>query len=129
MKLNPLPPSLRPKHRYLVFEVIADKPVELAEIVQAIWETAHRLFGEAGTAEFELWIPGNLYDRTKGRGLVRCTHDSVEKVRLVLASVRTAPTQQTVLKILGVTGTIKSAKRKYFGITTLGEFAGKSEIE
>lgn len=122
MRLNILPPTLRPRQRYVIFEVISKKDFELAEIVGAIWDTAHQLFGEVGVSEFALWIPANLYDKQKRRGLVRCTHSSVEKVRAVLASIRTIANEPVILNVMGVTGTIRSAKKKYFGIVDLREY-------
>jgi len=108
-----------PRFRYLVFEVMSKKEVALPDVVQAIWQSSNQLFGEAGTAEFQLWIPANLYDKSKRRGLVRCTHDNVEKVRSVIASIKEVGSEPAILKVVGVTGTIRAAKRKYFGVVDL----------
>lgn len=122
MKLNPLPPTLREKQRYLVFGIISKKDFELNELVSTVWDKAQQLFGEVGTAEFSLWVPANLYDKTKKIAIARCNHTSVEKMRAVLASIRDINNEPVLIHILGVTGTIRSARRKFFGITDLTDF-------
>lgn len=113
---------MREKQRYFVFEVISKKSFELPEIINAIWDMSHQLFGEVGTSEFSLWVPSNLYDKGKKRGIVRCNHYSTEKVRAVLSSIRDINNEPVLLHVLGVTGTIKSAKKKFLGITDLTDF-------
>ncbi len=73
-RLNTLPPTLREIARYLVFEIVSKKEFDIIEIADAVWQSCLALFGEAGTSRFSLWIPFNLYDRQKKRGIIKCAH-------------------------------------------------------
>jgi ribonuclease P/MRP protein subunit POP5 len=123
-KLNPLPPTLRDIYRYIVFEMITENDVEfeLGDVVNAIWHACLEFYGEAGTASFALWIPADLYLKDKHKGVVRCTHKYVEEVRLALASITHIRGKKVVFKVLGVTGTILSAKKKYLGLVNLQDY-------
>jgi ribonuclease P/MRP protein subunit POP5 len=112
-RLNILPPTLREKERYLIFELMSKEEHELADIVNAIWSTSLQLFGEVGTSSFNLWIPSNLYDKKRKKGIIKCNHTSVEEVRMILASITEVRTDKVAFSVLGVTGTIKSAKSKF----------------
>ncbi len=115
MRLNTLPPTLRDNQRYIVFEVISNKDVCLETVVNAIWSTSLQLFGEVGTSKFKMWVPSMLFDASRKRAVIRTTHDSVEEVRAVLASIKEIEGESVIFFVHGVTGTIKSAKNKFLG--------------
>lgn len=121
-RLNTLPPTLRENARYLVFEIISKKDFGIAEVVDSVWQASLLLFGETGASRFSLWVPFNLYDLEKKRGIIKCAHTSVEEVRAAIASVRHIGNEPVIIHILGVTGTILSAKKKFFGIVDLKAF-------
>jgi ribonuclease P/MRP protein subunit POP5 len=122
MKLSFLPPTLRKKQRYIVFEIISKKSFNLMDITNSIWNQSLILLGEAGAADASLWVPNDLYDKERGRGVIKCNHTSVEKVRAVLASIKHIEEEPVIMHVLGVTGTIKGAKRKFLGLTDLSDF-------
>jgi ribonuclease P/MRP protein subunit POP5 len=117
-----LPPALRPHKRYIAYEIISEQPVQYKEFVSTVWSTALSLLGEMGSSEAKVWFIHNLYDQQTQRGLLKCTHDSVEKIRAVLSLVTVVSESKSVIKILGVTGTIKSAKSKYLSVKDLRDF-------
>ena len=121
-RLNTLPPTLRENARYLVFEIISKKDFDIAEAVDALWQSSLALFGETGASKFSLWVPYNLYDREKKRGIVKCAHTSVEEVRSAIAAIKQIGNEPAIVHVLGVTGTILSAKKKFFGIIDLKVF-------
>ena len=108
-----LPPSMRPPKRYIVYEVISEQTIIYGEFVNAIWTTAMEFLGETGTAEANIWFVHNTYDSEKQAGVIKCRHDSVEMVRLILSLISIISEARCVVRIIGVTGTIKSAKAKY----------------
>ncbi len=126
-KPNTLPPTLRENARYLVFEIISKKDFDIAEIVDNIWQSSITLFGETGASRFSIWVPYNLYDRQRKRGIVKCAHTSVEEVRASLAAVRQIGGEPVIIHVLGVTGTILSAKKKFLGILDLKSFEKRPE--
>ncbi|MBU4246672.1 MAG: Rpp14/Pop5 family protein [Nanoarchaeota archaeon] len=128
IRLNTLPPTLRENARYLVFEIISKKDFDIAEAVDALWQNSLMLFGETGASKFSLWVPFNLYDREKKRGIVKCAHTSVEEVRSAIAAIKQIGNEPAIMHVLGVTGTILSAKKKFFGIVDLKAFQ-KEQIQ
>ncbi len=104
---------MRPPKRYIVYQVISETPIVYGELVSAIWTTAMEFLGELGSSEANIWFVHNSYDAEKQAGIIKCRHDSVEKVRAVLALISVVSESKCTVRILGVTGTIKSAKTKY----------------
>ena len=117
-----LPPSLRPNKRYIAFEIISERAVEYNEFVTAVWTSMFSFLGDIGAADAKVWFVHNLYDDKSQKGLLKCTHDSVEKIRVVLSLIRIVGETKSIVKILGVTGTIKSAKTKYLTVKDLRDF-------
>jgi len=128
-RLNTLPPTLRENARYLVFEIISKKDFDILEVVDAVWQSSMALFGETGASKFSLWVPFNLYDRQKKRGIVKCAHTSVEEVRSAIATIQQIGNEPVIVHVLGVTGTILSAKKKFFGIIDLNVFQKEKRMD
>ena len=117
-----LPPSLRSHKRYVVFEVISENPVDYNELVSSIWNSTINFLGELESSEAMIWSIQNLYDESTQRGIIKCRHDFVESVRVVLSLIHTIGETKAVIKVLGVTGTIKSARTKYLSSKDLRTF-------
>jgi len=71
---------------------------------------------------WRIWVIRNLYEQNAQRGVIKCSHDRVENIRVALAAIKMVAESPALVKILGVTGTIKSARNKYLGTTTLEPF-------
>lgn len=108
-----LPPSMRSFKRYIIFEVISEQPVAYIDLVNAIWNSMLNFLGETDTSDTKFWIIENLYDNKSQQGVIKCKHDFVEKIRTVLSLIQVIGETKAIIKIIGVTGTIKSAKNKY----------------
>ena len=65
-----LPPSLRPKKRYIVFEVLSDGPVTYVDFIRAATETMLAFLGELRTSEAKTWFIQSIVQKipktTKG---------------------------------------------------------------
>lgn len=116
-----LPPSMRAHKRYVVFEIVSEKPVEYGDFVASFWSSLLNFLGEHGAANARIWIIRNLYD--KQRGVIKCQHDYVEFTRAALTLVQIIGETKALVRVLGVTGTIKSAKNKYLGVRDLRDFS------
>lgn len=119
-----LPPSLRSQKRYLVFEVISEQPVVYGDVVTAVWSSMLSFLGELGSSSAKVWFIHNIYEDRNQMGVIKCSHDSVEHVRAALSLIQVVGEAKCVIKIVGVTGTIKSAKAKYLAKDSLRSFAG-----
>jgi len=123
MRLQILPPSLRQPYRYVVFEIISKTEVSFEDIVGCVWRSVLGLFGEAGASEIMLWVPKEFYNAKKKRGMIRSTHHGVEMLRAALASIKDINGEPAIVVVLGVTGTMRSAKDKFLGVVDLKSFA------
>lgn len=117
-----LPPSLRSQKRYIVFEIISEQPVVYGDMVNAVWNSMLSFLGELGSSSAKVWFIHNIYDDKNQRGVIKCSHDSVEHVRVALSLIQIIGETKCVIKIMGVTGTIKSAKAKYLAQSDLKSF-------
>lgn len=112
--LQTLPSSLREKKRYLVFEIHSPDDHELGDVVDAIWDAALDLFGEKGVAEAEPWVIKDLFDEDAQRGGMKVNKDMAEQMRAALTLITEIDNTSASLHVLGVTGTMDSAERKFF---------------
>ena len=109
-KLKMLPPTLREKKRYIMFEVLSEEEVNYEELESAIWNILLDFLGEFGVATTSFWI---LKERWKGnRGIIRCNHTSVQHIIASLGLLERIGDTRLTIRILGVSGTIKSLIEK-----------------
>ena len=117
-------PSQKENWRYIAFELISNANFTDKDIVRAITGANLRLYGEVGTSVENLWLIE--YDAQNKRGIVRCSHKAQQKVIAALtiitkinaltsiSSQKLGDGQDAVFNVLGVSGTIKKTKEKYF---------------
>ncbi len=117
MKLKILPPHLRNKKRYLAFEVLSDNSLNREEVISLIWGAAGNLYGSCGVSRFNLWVVRvwqcGLTEQNAVKGILRCNRDSVDSIRSIFPLINHFKGKRVVFHTLGVSGTIKSAKRKF----------------
>ncbi|MDY6762063.1 MAG: Rpp14/Pop5 family protein [Candidatus Nanohaloarchaea archaeon] len=112
--LQALPKSLRQKHRYLVVDIICDRDRELGQVVDTVWDAILDFLGQEGAATADPWVMEDLFDAEQQRFAVKVKKDRVEAVRAALALVQEIGGEDATLQVLGVTGTMDSAREKYF---------------
>lgn len=124
MKSKPkiLPPSLRTRKRYIVFKVIGERKLEFEEISNAIYGSLLEFAGELNTALARIWIIRDLWQEEKQLGILRCLHTAVELVRASMLLIDRIGDSRVAFRILGVSGTIKGAKRKFLEQKILEKF-------
>ncbi|HIJ97464.1 TPA: ribonuclease P protein component 2 [archaeon] len=105
-------PSQKENWRYIAFELISNANFTDKDIVRAITSANLRLYGEVGTSEENLWLIE--YNANKKSGIIRCSHKAQQKVIAALTIITKINEQDSVFNILGVSGTIKKTKEKYF---------------
>lgn len=119
-----LPSSLREKKRYLAYEIISEEPVSFQDVVSAFWSSMLSLLGELGTAKANVWFVKDTWDGDRQRGVIRCRHTAVDDVRAAIATVEEIEDTRAIVQSLGVSGTMKGARKKYLGKRTLEDFSG-----
>jgi len=109
--LKPIPPSQRERNRYLAFETISDSTFKRDEIIRAIQNSCLGFLGELGTSKTGLWLMD--WDGRKRKGILKVTHKTVDEVRASMALVKDIGRKPCILKVLGVSGTVKAAREKF----------------
>ena len=117
-----LPPSLRGRRRYLAFHVISEEKILLQDLINTIWHSLLNFLGETGTSKANIRIIKDTYDEKRQMGILRCSHDSVEGARAALALIQRIGDTRVVFRVLGISGSVKATKIKFFGESRLTEF-------
>ena len=113
-KIKPLLPSLRERKRYIVFEVLSDKPLTFAKnISKSIENTLLRVFGEQGYARCGPIFLHNKYDPKKQQGIVRVAHTSVDEFITAMALTETVDTMPVAIRTRGVSGILAKAQSQF----------------
>lgn len=118
-----LPSTLRERKRYIAFQVIAESKVDINDVFNSLWHSLLNFLGEYGVAQAGIWISKSNYDNPKQIGIIRCDHVSVEHIRASLSLIERIGDTRAIVKVLGVSGTIKAARKKFFGEVDLQTFA------
>jgi ribonuclease P/MRP protein subunit POP5 len=121
-KPKPLPPSLRGRRRYIAYQVISESKFIFQDLMNSIWHSMLNLLGELGSSQADVWIARDVYDEEKQIGIIKCSHDNVEQVRTSLALIERIGDVRVIVKVLGISGSIKATRMKFFGETRLTEF-------
>lgn len=97
---------MKQKRRYMAFEVIGAEISEnyLKKTFYRLSNSMRRLSADDPMLKLV------LYDAGSRRGLLRCSHKQVDVLKSEIVKICG---KEPVLKILGVSGTIRSGKRKF----------------
>jgi|YelNatPaOPRAMG01_1025707.scaffolds.fasta_scaffold04323_16 ribonuclease P/MRP protein subunit POP5 len=109
-KLKILPPTLREKKRYILFQVISEEPIVYEDLEQAIWNQFLDTFGELGVSRLDMRIIRNLYRPENQTCVISCNHASVQQVIAGLGLLSRLGDSRIIIKILKVSGTIKGLR-------------------
>ncbi|MBN2110198.1 MAG: ribonuclease P [Methanosarcinaceae archaeon] len=104
-----LPPTQRSKKRYLAFEIISEAPVRREDMIREIFSAAGSLLGDVGSSECAL----RLLAFEDSMGIVRCSPDRTDNTRAVLATIRDVKGTRVLCHVLGISGTVRGATKKY----------------
>ncbi len=121
-KPETLPSSLREKKRYVAFQILSEGEIDFGDLINALWSSILDLFGEVNTGEINFWLVKDAWKKESKRGLIKCNHKHVSEVRLAMALINRIGDSQVSIRSLGVSGTMKSARKKYFGEKDLSNF-------
>jgi ribonuclease P/MRP protein subunit POP5 len=105
-----LPPSLRERRRYLLFEVLCEREIDKRELLKEIWNSLYSLYGDVGASESKVWlIEYHSGGGGGGVGILRCAHNKVEEVRASLACIHSVDDARIGIRVIKISGTIKGA--------------------
>ncbi len=111
-KLKPLAPSLRERKRFVAYEIISEDSLGKGVSQILVDEVKDKLgvfdTAQAGILDIE-------YHPENQEGILRVSHDMVDKVRTAMALTRGVKGKQVVPRVKGLSGNLKKAREKYIG--------------
>ena len=110
------------QRRYIAFQILSKSKLQQMDIHNAVWHALLNFLGELGVAEAEVWPVRGVWDDAKQQGLVRCGNSCIERVRTALSLIVRIGDIPVCVRVLGVSGTVSAAQRKYFGERDLTAF-------
>jgi len=119
-----LPKSLRPRNRYVFFEVetLPDASFGEHDLRRALWFGAQNLYGDVTSAETRAEVVEyEGEDATLGTGVVRCDHEYVDETRAALACIDEVDGDPVGVRVLGVSGTLAAGRGRYGDTPTTRE--------
>jgi len=110
-----VPKSLRPRHRYVFFEVetLPDASFGEHDLRRTLWFEAQNLYGDVTSAETHASLIEYEGGTCGGLGVVRCAHDRVDETRSAIACVGEVNDHPVGVRVVGVSGTLESGREKY----------------
>jgi ribonuclease P/MRP protein subunit POP5 len=99
------------RRRYLAIKIDGVQGIEERDLKNAIWDTVVRLFGEYGASKTGFVLIS--YDTVRNYALLRCASTALEAFQASLASLTEIGSRSVAISVLGVSGTLKSLKRKF----------------
>jgi ribonuclease P/MRP protein subunit POP5 len=106
-------PSLRGKKRYLAFRILSDDANALSrrDFTSELDRSSQSLIGDAGSSECGITVLS--FDGTEG--LVLCARGETARTRAVLATICSVGGRRVAVSVIGISGTVKGAKRFFDG--------------
>ncbi len=111
------------KKRYLSFEIVSESPIEFSDFVNVFWNSSMSFIGELGSAKASIWIVKDLWDQKQQKGVIKCSHRFGDNIRLVLSLIGRIGDQRVIVSVLGISGTLNSAKAKIMSMRDLTSYA------
>lgn len=97
------------RRRYIAFENLGVK-IGRNDIIKALNRSLHHLSGSGPNRALLKLV---YYDASSQRGLLRCGHKQVNEVKTAIEGRKKIGDKGVSFRTLGVSGTIKAAKRKF----------------
>ncbi len=104
-----LPPALKEKKRYIAMKFIADREISKEELYEKLKECLLELYGEFGYANFR------IIQFKDNKGIISVKLRDLEKTKNAITLISDVNGTKVVPLILGVSGTIRSCRKKYLG--------------
>lgn len=97
---------MRERRRYIAFESMGRASVS------NVLQTINFLRASKPKVEQSM-VKLVLYDERSRRGLLRCGHKQVDEIKASMSGAGEIGAEMISFKVLGVSGTIRAAKRKF----------------
>jgi RNase P/RNase MRP subunit POP5 len=100
----------RQKRRYIAVHILSSSVVDREEFLVAVWRAVEKLYGEYGASKTGLALI--TFDGERKVAILRCVNSGLEIARAAIASVTRISDASASLRVLRVSGTIRSIHDK-----------------
>jgi len=100
-----IPPTLRERHRYILFHFDSERELSEGQVKDGIYSGILTLLGELGSSLANPKIVS--YNSKTRQGILRCSHEELEKVKASLVLVSGIAGVHCVVRLKRVSGTIR----------------------
>lgn len=98
----------RVRRRYLALKTMSEQAINKWDLMNALWNAIHTLFGEYGASQVNL----NIIEHNSKITIIRCSHNALEMVRASIASITKINEKSVAIHVVRVSGTLKSLREK-----------------
>lgn len=106
---------MKEKRRYLALRVDSGESPSQKEVMDALWGSILKLFGEYGASKVGLAFIS--YDFNSRVCIVRATHTEVEKLRAAAAAITRIGDAAASMHVICVSGTLRALHEKIFKVS------------
>lgn len=106
------PPTIRSRQRYIIFQIYGEEKFKKEDVVHAITRTGMRFLGELGYSKAKAWLMD--FDANSQRGILKIENTEKDRIKATLVLIDKINEKRTRINVLGVSGTIKKAKQKWW---------------
>ncbi len=99
------------RRRYLALKIVSEQFIGKEDLIRVLWDAVLQLFGEYGASRANLSLIE--YEAEENHAILRCSHGALDMVRASIASVTEIKGRPMAINVLGVSGTLKSLKKKF----------------
>lgn len=100
----------RVKRRYLLLQVDSEAMVSQRDILDAVWGSVTKLYGEYGASLAGLSLVS--FDEEKKAAVIRVALSSLQPVRASIALITRIVEREAAVHVLAVSGTLKSLRER-----------------
>lgn len=99
----------RVKRRYLALQIESKSSLQYRVLMNAIWGSITRLYGEYGASQTNLFLIN--YDSENKQAIIRTNLSSLSLIRSSLVTITSIAGNPVSLHVLSISGTIKALKK------------------
>lgn len=105
--MKDLPPSQRPKTRYIRFKIHSRNEVSIGDAVEAIWEFSTGFMGINGMTRSDMWIMGEEYSSGSNEGVIRVNREVLNEFISSLLFIEEINSEECFVEVKNISGSLK----------------------
>ena len=108
MRLKRLPPTLRERQRYILFQIVGEEKFKKGDVLKAINRTGQMFFGELEFSRIHPWLID--FDPEGQVGILRTNNMAKEEAKAILFLVDNINDKRVRITCKKVSGTLKKVR-------------------